>query len=55
MTHPFKGAGVALVTPFKEDNSIDFSALENIVEDQIRTAWITWLLSEQLPKHQLCL
>ncbi|WP_159517327.1 4-hydroxy-tetrahydrodipicolinate synthase [Sunxiuqinia indica] len=35
MTHPFKGAGVALVTPFKEDNSIDFNALENIVEDQI--------------------
>ncbi|HKJ43210.1 MAG TPA: dihydrodipicolinate synthase family protein, partial [Sunxiuqinia sp.] len=35
MTHPFKGAGVALVTPFKEDFSIDFNALEDIVEDQI--------------------
>ncbi len=35
ITHPFKGAGVALVTPFNEDKSIDFSALENIVEDQI--------------------
>lgn len=35
MTHPFKGAGVALVTPFKEDFSIDFNALESIVEDQI--------------------
>lgn len=35
MTHPFKGAGVALVTPFNEDKSIDFNALENLVEDQI--------------------
>lgn len=35
MTHPFKGAGVALVTPFKEDNSIDFNALETLIEDQI--------------------
>jgi 4-hydroxy-tetrahydrodipicolinate synthase len=35
MTHPFKGAGVALVTPFKEDSSIDFNALENLVDDQI--------------------
>lgn len=35
MTHPFKGAGVALATPFNEDFSIDFNALENIVEDQI--------------------
>lgn len=35
ITHPFKGAGVALITPFKEDRSVDFNALENIVEDQI--------------------
>lgn len=35
MTHPFQGAGVALVTPFKENFSIDFDALENLVEDQI--------------------
>lgn len=35
MTHPFKGAGVALATPFKEDFSIDFNALEDLVEDQI--------------------
>lgn len=35
MTHPFKGAGVALITPFKEDYSIDYNALENLVEDQI--------------------
>lgn len=35
MTHPFQGAGVALVTPFKENFSIDFDSLENLVEDQI--------------------
>lgn len=31
----FKGAGVALVTPFKEDESIDFEALERLLEEQI--------------------
>jgi 4-hydroxy-tetrahydrodipicolinate synthase len=35
MTHPFKGAGVALITPFNEDKSVDFSALERLVDDQI--------------------
>lgn len=36
MTHLFKGAGVALVTPFKNDLSIDFNALETLVEEQIK-------------------
>ncbi len=31
----FKGTGVALVTPFKADNSIDFDALEKIVNYNI--------------------
>lgn len=31
-----RGLGVALVTPFKEDKSIDFDALENLVEYQIK-------------------
>ena len=31
----FVGTGVALVTPFKDDLSIDFEALERLVEDQI--------------------
>ena len=35
MTHMFNGAGVALITPFKEDHSIDFDALEQLVEEQI--------------------
>ncbi len=35
MTHLFTGAGVALITPFNEDKSIDYSALERLVEDQI--------------------
>ena len=35
MTHPFTGAGVALITPFNEDMSVDYSALERLVENQI--------------------
>jgi 4-hydroxy-tetrahydrodipicolinate synthase len=35
MTHPFTGAGVALITPFNEDKSVDYSALERLIEDQI--------------------
>lgn len=35
MTHPFTGAGVALVTPFNEDKSVDYIALQQLVEDQI--------------------
>ncbi len=31
-----KGMGVALITPFKSDKSIDFPALANLVEHQIR-------------------
>jgi 4-hydroxy-tetrahydrodipicolinate synthase len=31
----FKGTGVALITPFKKDNSIDFDALEKIVNYNI--------------------
>lgn len=30
-----KGTGVALVTPFKKDKTIDFAALENIIDIQI--------------------
>ncbi|MCO5260753.1 MAG: 4-hydroxy-tetrahydrodipicolinate synthase [Crocinitomicaceae bacterium] len=35
MNNSFKGAGVALVTPFKEDKSIDFDALRKLVQLQI--------------------
>jgi 4-hydroxy-tetrahydrodipicolinate synthase len=35
MTNPFIGSGVALVTPFKADNSIDFDALRKLVRYQI--------------------
>jgi len=31
----FLGTGVALVTPFKKDNSIDYNALEKLVNYQI--------------------
>jgi len=36
MTHPFTGAGVALITPFTEDKIVDYSALERLIEDQIQ-------------------
>ena len=32
----FKGLGVALITPFKSDGSIDFNALNHLVEYQIK-------------------
>lgn len=32
MSHPLRGVGAALVTPFKEDFSIDFNALEKSIE-----------------------
>ena len=35
MNNPFTGSGVALVTPFKNDNSIDFDALKKLVQLQI--------------------
>jgi 4-hydroxy-tetrahydrodipicolinate synthase len=35
MTHPFTGAGVALITPFNADKSIDFVAFEKLIENQI--------------------
>ncbi len=36
MSQLFKGAGVALVTPFTEDNSIDFKALEQVIKNQVQ-------------------
>ncbi len=35
MRKSFQGAGVALVTPFKEDLSIDFNGLGKIVDYQV--------------------
>ena len=32
----FRGLGIALVTPFRHDGSIDFDALNRLVEYQIR-------------------
>lgn len=33
--HVFRGSGVALITPFREDKSIDYTMLERLVERQI--------------------
>ncbi|MGE5428719.1 MAG: dihydrodipicolinate synthase family protein, partial [Methylococcaceae bacterium] len=35
MTHPFTGAGVALITPFNEDKSVDYNSLEQLIEELI--------------------
>ena len=35
MNNPFVGTGIAIVTPFKEDLSVDYKALGNIVEFNI--------------------
>lgn len=43
MTHPFTGAGVALITPFNEDLSVDYLSLEKLIEDQI-TGGIDYLV-----------
>jgi 4-hydroxy-tetrahydrodipicolinate synthase len=34
----FKGAGVAVITPMKEDMSVNFEKLEQLIEDQITNA-----------------
>lgn len=34
--NPFKGLGIALVTPFDKEGNIDFPALEHLVESQIK-------------------
>ena len=35
MSQLFKGAGVALVTPFKTNGEVDFDALDTIIENQV--------------------
>ncbi|OIQ16341.1 4-hydroxy-tetrahydrodipicolinate synthase [Lacinutrix sp. MedPE-SW] len=35
MNNPFKGTGIAIVTPFNTDGTVDYKALENIVEYNI--------------------
>lgn len=36
MSQLFKGAGVALITPFTKENQIDYKALETIIENQVQ-------------------
>ena len=31
----FTGAAVAIITPFKEDGTVDFESFSKIIEDQI--------------------
>ncbi len=41
----FRGTGVAVVTPFKKDGSIDFSALENILEHLLQPNGVDYIVS----------
>src|SRR6056297_75424 len=36
MNQYFTGAGVALVTPFSENNKIDFNAFDRIIQNQVQ-------------------
>ncbi|MDD6357382.1 MAG: 4-hydroxy-tetrahydrodipicolinate synthase [Bacteroidales bacterium] len=36
MKNKFKGMGVALITPFKQDNSVDFESLGKLIDYQIK-------------------
>lgn len=50
--NPFKGLGIALVTPFKEDGNVDFDQLAALVENQIEGGidfCAFWALPPKLP------
>jgi 4-hydroxy-tetrahydrodipicolinate synthase len=51
MNNPFLGVGVALVSPFKKDMSIDFTALRRLVQLQINGGTDFLVVHEQ-PKNQ---
>lgn len=36
MNHPFRGAGVALVTPFTDNDNVDYEALGKIIKNQVQ-------------------
>src|SRR3989338_7063679 len=42
-THHLRGTWTALITPFQDDESIDYSAVKNLVENQI-AAGVTGIL-----------
>ena len=49
MSFDFSGAGVALVTPFNERSEVDYDALGQIVENQIRGG-MDYLVMMKLPR-----
>ena len=48
-----KGTGVALITPFKKDKSIDFTALENLIEIQIAYHTYQNLIAQNKEFHSI--
>ncbi len=50
----FKGLGIALITPFKTDGSVDYQALKRLEEFQLTMVQISFVSSPQLVRC-LCL
>lgn len=48
-----KGMGVALITPFKEDESVDYDALMRMVDYLLQNNADFCVCWELQPKHQL--
>ena len=47
----FTGAGVAMITPFKEDLSVDYDQLEKFIDFQIDNEPTASLSAEPQEKH----
>lgn len=53
--HPFTGLGVALVTPFTEDNQVDYKSLERLVEHLLRDQATDFLVIHGTTGESPCL
>lgn len=47
-----RGMGVALITPFKEDESVDYNALMRLVDYLVQNNADFYVCLEQQPKHR---
>jgi dihydrodipicolinate synthase len=53
--HPFTGLGVALVTPFTDDNKIDYKSLERLLEHLLRDQAMDFLVVHGTTGESPCL
>lgn len=51
----FRGLGIALITPFKTDGSVDYQALKRLVEFQIDNGADSFASLLQLVRHLVLL